>query len=116
MAFPAARGYLWRLTTPWHPWLAVCLGSVLLLKLLLFFVEFHYPNQAARAAGISTCRFGGKLRPGFDLSARGQGRVTRCHFLECGQVMTETYQSLCTGHPEGRIWTQSDHLNPAGFR
>lgn len=30
--------------------------------------------------------------------------------------MTETYQSFVhVVYPEGRIWTQSDHLNPAGF-
>jgi len=107
------------------PWLAVCLGSVLLLKLLLFdHVEwFHYTSQSgeARAARYQhSADFGGEIALlGFDLSGtrlKPGDTLDVTLYWNAEQVMTETYQSFVhVVYPEGRIWTQSDHLNPAGF-
>ncbi len=106
-------------------WLTVCLGGVLLLKLLLFdHVEwFHYtsqPGEARVARYQQPADFGGEIALlGFDLSStrlEPGDTLDVTVYWNAQQVMTETYQSFVhVVYPEGQIWTQSDHLNPAGF-
>lgn len=106
-------------------WLAICLVGVFLLKLLLFdHVEwFHYtsaPGEARAARYQQSADFGGEIALlGFDLSSTHlkPGRTLDVTvYWNARQAMTETYQSFVhVVYPEGHIWTQSDHLNPAGF-
>jgi len=106
-------------------WLAICLGCVLLLKLLLFdhVGWFHYtspPGEARAARYQQQADFGEEIALlGFDLSGtrlKPGNTLDVTIYWNAQRAMTETYQSfvhlVC---PEGYIWTQSDHLNPAGF-
>ncbi|MEJ5308680.1 MAG: 6-pyruvoyl-tetrahydropterin synthase-related protein [Anaerolineae bacterium] len=106
-------------------WLAVCLVSMFLLKPLLFdYVEwFHYtspPGEARAARYRQSADFGGEIALlGFDLSStqlKPGDTLDVTVYWNAQRVMSETYQSFVhVVYPEGRIWTQSDHLNPAGF-
>ncbi len=106
-------------------WLAVFLGAVLLLKPLFFdHIEwFHYssqPGEARAARYRQTADIGGEIALlGFDLSGtrlKPGGTLDVTIYWNALQAMTETYQSFVhVVYPEGRIWTQSDHLNPAGY-
>jgi hypothetical protein len=71
----------------------------------------RYPQQAD---------FGGEITLlGFDVSGRNfkpGSTLDITVYWNAQQVITETYQSFVhIVYPEGHIWTQSDHLNPAGF-
>lgn len=106
-------------------WLAVCLGSMLLLKVLVFDHTswFHYtspPGEARAARYQQQTDFGNEISMlGFDLSGthlRPGNVLDVTVYWNAQQPMTETYQSFVhLVYPEGRVWTQSDHLNPAGF-
>ncbi|HQH37191.1 MAG TPA: 6-pyruvoyl-tetrahydropterin synthase-related protein [Anaerolineae bacterium] len=129
---------LWRLPrasavpqTPFHgdkatlTWMAVCLGCGILLKGLVFDPAgwFHYtsPLGEVRAAQYrQKADFGGEIALlGFDLSSTHlePGDILDVSlYWNAERPMTETYQSFVhLVYPEGQIWTQSDHLNPAGF-
>lgn len=107
------------------PWLAICLGSVLLLKLLLFdhVGWFHYtslPGEARAARYRQPVDLGGEVALlGFDLSStrlKPGSTLDVTLYWNAQQAISETYQSFVhVVYPEGNIWTQSDHLNPAGF-
>jgi len=106
-------------------WLAICMGVVLLLKLLLFdhVGWFHYtspPGEARAARYRQSADLGGEIALlGFDLSSarlKPGSTLDVTLYWNAQQVMRETYQSFVhVVYPEGYIWTQSDHLNPAGF-
>ncbi len=105
--------------------MAVCLGLAILLKGFVFDPAgwFHYtspPGEAQVAHYQQKADFGGEIALlGYDVSSR---RLRAGDTLEVSiywnakQAMTETYQSFVhLVRPEGQVWTQSDHLNPAGF-
>lgn len=106
-------------------WLAVCLGGVLLLKVLVFDHTdwFHYTSPPGEARAVryqQQADFGGEISMlGFDLSGtrlKPGDTLDVAVYWNAQQTMTETYQSFVhLVYPEGSIWTQSDHLNPAGF-
>lgn len=106
-------------------WMAICLAIMLLLKLSLFdhVGWFHYtsPPSAARAARFrQSADLSGEIALlGFDLSAahlKPGATLDVTLYWNAQRAMSETYQSFVhVVHPEGHIWTQSDHLNPAGF-
>jgi hypothetical protein len=106
-------------------WQAICLGSLLLLKVLVFDHTpwFHYtspPGEVHAARYRQQADFGGEIALlGYDLSGT---RLKPGHVLDvtiywnAQRPMTATYQSFVhVVYPEGTIWVQSDHLNPAGF-
>ena len=106
-------------------WLAVCIGGMLLLKVLVFDHTdwFHYtspPGEARAARYQQQADIGGEISLlGFDLSSthiKPGDTLDVTLYWNAQQAMTETYQSFVhLVYPEGQIWTQSDHLNPAGF-
>ena len=106
-------------------WLAACLVCILLLKMLVFdHTEwFHYtspPGEARAASYRQQADFGGEITLlGFDLSGESlePGSILDVTvYWNSQRVLTNTYQSFVhVVYPEGYIWTQSDHLNPAGF-
>ena len=106
-------------------WLAVCLGFILLLKVLVFdHTEWlHYtslPGEVRAARYPQQADFGGEITLlGFDVSGRDfkpGSTLDITVYWNAQQTITETYQSFVhIVYPEGHIWTQSDHLNPAGF-
>ncbi|MGC9393381.1 MAG: 6-pyruvoyl-tetrahydropterin synthase-related protein [Anaerolineae bacterium] len=106
-------------------WLAACLVCILLLKVLIFdhMGWFHYtspPGEARAASYRQQADFAGEIALlGFDLSGESlkPGSVLDVTvYWKAQQMLTNTYQSFVhVVYPEGHIWTQSDHLNPAGF-
>jgi hypothetical protein len=106
-------------------WLAVCLGCILILKVLVFDYTgwFHYtspPDEVRAAHYQQQADFGGEIALlGFDLSStrpKPGSTLDVTVYWNAQQPMTNTYQSFVhLVYPEGHIWTQSDHLNPAGF-
>ncbi|MBN2390714.1 MAG: hypothetical protein JXR84_08325 [Anaerolineae bacterium] len=106
-------------------WLAVCLGCILVFKVLLFdHTEwFHYtslPGEVRAAKYRQRADFGREIALlGFDISAKNLkpgSTLDITIYWSAQQTITETYQSFVhIVYPEGHIWTQSDHLNPAGF-
>jgi len=105
--------------------LALCLGCVILLKVVIFDHTgwFHYtspPGEARAARYRQPADFGGEIALlGFDLSGtrlKPGSTLEVTVYWNAQQAMTETYQSFVhVVYPEGHIWTQSDHLNPGGF-
>lgn len=107
------------------PWLALCLGCAILLKGAVFDPAgwFYYtspPGEARPARYQQRADFDGEIAMlGFDLSGTHltPGRTLDVTvYWNAQHEMTETYQSFVhLVYPEGQIWVQSDHLNPAGF-
>lgn len=105
--------------------MAICLGCGVLLKGFVFDPTgwFHYtsPQGEVRAAQYQQkADFGGEIAIlGFDLSSKRLkpgDTLNVSIYWNAERVMTETYQSFVhLVYPEGQIWAQSDHLNPAGF-
>lgn len=102
----------------------VVIGLVLFKGLVLDHVTWaHYtspPGEARAATRAQFASFGEEIALlGFDLSDEqlrpGQTlKVTLYWAAE--RPMTQTYQSFVhLVYPEGRVWAQSDHLNPGGF-
>jgi hypothetical protein len=83
----------------------------------------HYtsPSDAARpACYVQQADFSGEIGLlGFDVAPRQLkpgDRVAVTLYWNAQRPLTETYQSFVhLVYPEGKIWTQSDHINPAGF-
>ncbi len=98
---------------------------VICLKVLLLdateWLKYTSPEGEALAASYAQkANFGGEiLLLGFDVSHRKLNpgeRVDVTLYWNAQQPLTQTYQSFVhLLYPEGKIWTQSDHLNPAGF-
>lgn len=106
-------------------WMAVILGCFAAAKGMIFdpLELFHYtsPEGEARAATHrQTADFGGEIALlGYDLSRsrlKPAQAVDVAVYWNALRPMTKTYQSFVhLVYPEGEIWVQSDHLNPAGF-
>jgi len=106
-------------------WFMLLLGVIVIFKVTVadFTEWFHYTSPLGEtwAAEYSqTADFGGEIALlGFDVSHK-QLRAGRSLditlYWNAQHVLSETYQSFVhLVYPEGTIWTQSDHLNPAGF-
>ena len=112
-------------TTTVTTWLTACLVCILVLKVLVFdHTEwFHYtssPEEARAADHRQRADFSGEIALlGFDLSdtsLKPGSTLDVTVYWNAQQMLTNTYQSFVhVVYPEGHIWTQSDHLNPAGF-
>jgi len=106
-------------------WMGICLGAGVLLKGFIFdptgWLHYTSPPGAARTAQHQQkADFGGAIALlGFDVSdecPKAGDTVIVSIYLNAERPITETYQSFVhIVYPEGRIWAQSDHLNPAGF-
>jgi len=127
--FPGIQQTVPRTTTsndsPVLKWMAAGLGCWILLKGIVFDPAgwFHYTSPQGGAQAVQyqqSADFGGEITLlGFDVSSAclkpGQPLDITVYWNAL-RPMTETYQSFVhLVYPEGKIWVQSDHLNPAGF-
>ena len=106
-------------------WLALCVIGVAALKGLVFDPAgwFHYTSPSGEALRVQHPQWadvdGEIAMLGFDVSgirSRAGGTVDVTIYWTAQRPITETYQSFVhLVYPEGKIWVQSDHLNPAGF-
>jgi hypothetical protein len=106
-------------------WMALCVVCLVGLKGLVFDPAgwFHYTSPQGEALGVQRMQradIGGEIAMlGFDVSGtqmRAGRAVDVTIYWMAQRPMTETYQSFVhMVYPEGKIWVQSDHLNPAGF-
>jgi hypothetical protein len=83
------------------------------------FVASSGPNEAAAATYQQQADLNGEFALlGYDLSATHlrPGQLLEVEsYWQAQRVVTRTYQSFVhLVYPEGTIWAQSDHLNPAG--
>ena len=105
-------------------WMAGIIVVMLLLKLgdsTFGWLHYHSPPGEARAAQYhQEANVSGEISLlGFDLSskrARPGDTLDVTLYWHALHPLTETYQSFVhfVG-ADGEVWTQSDHLNPAGF-
>lgn len=110
--------------TPLLAWMASIIVVMLMLKLgdsAFGWFHYHSPPGEARAAQYhQQADISGEISLlGFNLSAqrvRPGGALDVTLYWRAQHPLTETYQSFVhfVG-PDGEVWAQSDHLNPAGF-
>ena len=109
------------------PLMAWIVGLIVLMVILKLgdsafgWFYYHSPPGEARAAQYhQAANIGGEISLlGFDLSSkrvRPGGVLDVTLYWHAQHPLTETYQSFVhfVG-PDGEVWAQSDHLNPAGF-
>lgn len=106
-------------------WLAWTTAGLLIVSVVIldFAGWLHYtspPGEARSAQYTQRADFGGEIALlGFDVSPqrlKPGDRVAVTLYWNAQRPLTATYQSFVhLVYPEGQIWTQSDHLNPAGF-
>jgi hypothetical protein len=100
------------------------IGLVIGLKVCLLdpagaFVVSSAPNEATVAAYQQRASLNGEIALlGYDLSTttvQPGGLLEVEPYWQAQRTVTRTYQSFIhLVYPEGQIWVQSDHLNPAG--
>ncbi len=106
-------------------WLILTTAVLLVLKATVLdragWLHYTSPSDAARpACYVQQADFSGEIGLlGFDVAPRQLkpgDRVAVTLYWNAQRPLTETYQSFVhLVYPEGKIWTQSDHINPAGF-
>ncbi|HNT73965.1 MAG TPA: 6-pyruvoyl-tetrahydropterin synthase-related protein [Anaerolineae bacterium] len=105
-------------------WLALTTVGLLMMAALMDntgWLHYTSPSGEARPAQYTQqANFDGEIALlGFDLSAQRLqpgNQIAVTLYWNAQRPLTETYQSFVhLVYPEGQIWTQSDHLNPAGF-
>lgn len=103
----------------------VAVGLVVGLKLAVFdaagtFVEVSPPGEVAIARYRQEAILGSEISLlGYDLGdtvLRSGDLLDVVLYWQAQRPVTQTYQSFVhLVYPEGQIWKQSDHLNPAGY-